>query len=207
MITYLDGFAPLQNKILLYCLSSNTAAIMKPIVTQMEERRETAKDINCETAWRCIEETPDSIDVAIKKAQGFTFMTHVVSLEMELARLEIPGSNLTKKNEIDINLRMAKRSLFGIIYNRLSSPDKYGTPTGNLMRKYMSNLFMRGLYLRGNETMWCRFSDYTVLYRNRDPITNTNNPRILEDLNQALQKRKEEYEIRMASGNWEDDFF
>jgi len=206
MITHLDGFAPLQNKILLYCIGSDTASVMQPIVAQMEERRKTTKDINCETAWRCIEEKPDSIDFAIKKAQGFTFITHVVSLEMTLARLEMPGSNLTKKNEIEINLRMAKRSLFGIIYNRLTSPDKYGTPTGNLMRKYMANLFMRGLYLRGNETMWARFSDYTVLYRNRDPITNTNNPRILEDLEQAMKKRKEEYYIRIENGNLEDFF-
>lgn len=53
MITYLDGFAPLQNKILLYCLGSDTATIMQPIVSEMEKRRQTTKDINCETAWRC----------------------------------------------------------------------------------------------------------------------------------------------------------
>lgn len=205
MITHLNGFAPLQNKILLYCLDSNTATVMQPIVSEMEERRKNTKDINCETAWRCIEEKPDSIDAAIKKAQGFTFMTYLVSLEMTLARLEMPGSNRTKKNETEINLRMAKRSRFEITHNRLTSPDKYGTPTGNLMRKYMANLFMRGLHLKGNETMWGRFSCGEVVFRSRYAEEDIN-PRVLEDLNQALQKRKEEYEIRMANGNI-DDFF
>ncbi len=206
MIIHLNGFAPLQNKILLYCLESNTASVMQPIVAQMEERRKTTKDINCETAWRCIEEKPDSIDLAIKKVQGLTFMTHILSLEMSLARLEMPGSNLTKKNETEIILRMAKRSLFSITYNRLTSPDKYGTPTGNIMRKYMANLFMRGLHLKGNETMWCRFSCREVVFRSRRPDAQIN-LKVLEELNQALQKCNEEYKIRMANQNWEEDFF
>jgi hypothetical protein len=206
MITYLDGFAPLQNKILLYCLGSNTAAIMQPIVAQMEQRRLTTQDINCETAWRCITQKPDKVGIALKKAKGYTFKTYLASLEMLLARLEMPGSDPTEKTVIENHVNMAKHRQITVINSRLTSPDIHCTPTGNLIRKYVSYLLMRGIHLKGNETLWARFSGEEVIFYSvclEDKV----NPRVLEDLNQALQKRKEEYDIRIESGNWEEDFF
>ncbi len=206
MITYLDGFGPLQNKILLYCLGTDTAAIMQPIVAQMEQRRIATEDINCETAWRCIKQKPDTVNIALKKARGYTFQTYLASMEMLLARLEMPDSDPTEKEVIEHHVNLAKHRQFTVINSRLTSPDIHCTPTGNLIRKYVSYLLMRGIHLKGNETLWARFSDEEVIFYSvclEDKV----NPRVLEDLNQALQKRKEEYENRIASGNWEEDFF
>ena len=206
MITHLDGFAPLQNKILLYCLGSDTATIMQPIVAQMEERRLTTEDINCETAWRCIKEKPDTVNIALKKAKGYTFKTYLASMEMLLARLEMPGSDPTEKTVIEHHVNLAKHRQFTVINSRLTSPEKYGTPTGNLIRKYVSYILMKGIHLKGNETLWARFSGEEVIFYSVCPEDKVN-PKVLEDLNQALKKRKEEYEIRIASGNLEEDFF
>ncbi len=206
MITYLDGFAPLQNKILLYCLGSNTASIMQPIVAQMEERRLTTKDINCETAWRCITQKPDTVNIALKKAKGYTYKTYLASMEMLLARLEMPDSDPTEKTVIEHHVNLAKHRQFTTINSRLTSPDIHCTPTGGVIRKYVSYLLMRGIHLKGNETLWARFSGEEVIFYSVCPEDKVN-PRVLEDLNQALQKRKEEYEIRMESGNWVEEFF
>lgn len=147
----------------------------------------------------------DSESLTLKKVKGYTFSSYLAINEMKLARLEMPGSNLNEKYEIEDDIRLAKQTLFNIKYDRLTKPDKDGTPTGIIIKKYIANLFMRGLHLKGNETLWARFSCGEVTFRSRYPEEQIN-LRVLEDMNQAMQKQQEEYEIRMANGNVEDFF-
>ena len=44
MISQLDGLKPLQNKILMYCLGSPSAAIMKPLCAQIKAKRRDEDD-------------------------------------------------------------------------------------------------------------------------------------------------------------------
>ena len=44
MINQLDGFNPLQNKILMYCLGSPSASVMKPLCVRVEAKRQEQTD-------------------------------------------------------------------------------------------------------------------------------------------------------------------
>jgi hypothetical protein len=49
----LAGFQPLQNKILMYCLGSPSASIMKPVCVRVEAKKQEKLDTEDEaTAWR-----------------------------------------------------------------------------------------------------------------------------------------------------------
>jgi hypothetical protein len=194
MITYLAGFEPLQKKILLYCLESDTAALMQPIVTEMEKRRKTTEDINCETAWRCHTPKKYNNEIIMKRKMNYTLNTFIVLKEIDLAKLSIPGTNSELKKQAEIDLQMGIKSHFNVKYNWLTRSEKHGTPTGIIIRKYMIKLFMKGFYLKGNETMWARFSNYKVLDSHGFPME-VNNPSVIQDLQQAMQQRIIEYKL------------
>jgi hypothetical protein len=53
MMIQLAGFQPLQNKILMYCLGSPSASVMKPLCVQVEAKRQKKGVTEDEaTAWR-----------------------------------------------------------------------------------------------------------------------------------------------------------
>jgi hypothetical protein len=191
MSTQLAGYEPLQNKILMYCLGTPTAAVMKPIVSLVEQHKSAEMDLSCETAWRYYSPKKDGAETALKKARMYSFSTYIVNKEMDIARLEMPGSNPEAKEEAIEEFVLAKKTLLQILYHKSTKKETdNGTPTGIIMRKYMYNLFRKGLKLRGNETMWARFSFGEILSCERQPMTTLQlKPEVLCDLTKAMKQR------------------
>lgn len=199
MSTQLAGYEPLQNKILMYCLGTPTAALMKPLVSLVEQHKSANMDLNCETAWRYYSPKKDGVDIALKKARMYSFSTYIVDREMNVARLEMPGSNPEAKEEAIEEVVLAKKTMLQIVHYRSTKKEKdNGTPTGIIMRNYMSVLFSKGLQLPGNETMWARFSSGEILSCKRQAMTSLQvKPEVLSDLTKAMKQRIVEYKLNV----------
>jgi len=200
MIMHLNGFEPLQKKILLYCFATDTAVLMQPIVLEMEKRRQTTEDINCETAWRCHTPKKYNEEKQLNRPSGYSLQSYLASKEMDVAKLTMLKTNSVLKAATENSVRLAQKSMFNAKYGRLTQAEKNGTPTGIIIRKYMTKLFMKGLKLRGNETMWARFSDYKILDRSGCPME-SNSESIILDLEQAIQQRIIEYKLYVSRIN------
>lgn len=146
--THLNGFEPLQIKIFMYCLGSSSACIMKPVVSFVEEKRQENSGDHI-TAWRFYKPVKEF------HSKIYTFTSYIIRCEIEVARIE--DGNSRKKEALE-NLEYAKQMMFDMKYNKLANKEtENGTPTGIIMRKYINNLFSRGLHLDGNETLYGRF--------------------------------------------------
>ena len=192
MNTHLAGYEPLQNKILMYCLGSPTATLMKPIIDIVKEHKSNDMDLNCETAWRYFPPKKVGVEMALKKAMSYSFSSYIASKEMEIARLEMPGTTPEEKEEVIEEVFLAKNTLLQIAYHRLTIAERdNGTPTGIIMRNYMINLFRKGFKLKDNETMWARFSFGRILSFERKPMTTLQvKEEVLNDLIKAMNELK-----------------
>ena len=71
----------------------------------------------------------------------------------------------------------------------LNRNEENGTPTGIIMRKYMTNLFDRGLKLMENETMWARFSFSCSQLSSRRSEPLLLQPEVRVELTEALNEK------------------
>lgn len=189
MKIHLAGNEPLQNIILMYCLGSPTATAMKPICELSEEKRQQKVDSEDEaTAWRYY--NPE-IKPNKKFKRFWTFLGWIVGQEVNGFKIQDPDLKRLRADEIE---RFYKSKLENKIHE-LATKEENGTPTGIIIRKYMTNLFGHGFRLMENETMWARFSCGELLSRpTRQPLTVKQvKPEVLNDLNKAMKEFQEQY--------------
>jgi hypothetical protein len=193
MITQLDGFNPLQNKILMYCLGSPTASIMKPLCARVEAKRQEQanEDENEVTAWRYKESRGNANAYGRQiRANSFgSILGLYVIEELQTMKEEDP---ILKQERIEKQKRLLQ-TLLNIKQLELSQKEKNGTPTGIIMRKTMTNFFDKGFTLLENETMWAKFSLGEIRGRNSKSMVNLLQPEVRADLTKALNELKAEY--------------
>lgn len=155
-INRLDGFNPLQNKIFMYCLGSPTASVMKPLCVRVEAKRQEREDEdeNEVTAWRYYNKKFKNVNLYGRDNRFGSLWGLCVIEELRMMKEEDP---ILKEEGVQQQKRLLK-TLVEIKHLELNRNEQNGTPTGIIMRKYMTNLFDRGLKLMENETMWARFS-------------------------------------------------
>ena len=189
MKIYLAGYEPLQNIILMYCLGTPTATVMKPLCNLAKEKRQQKEHSEDEaTAWRYYNPEVKSTNT-MKKNWSFLGWT----ITEEIRGFKIQDTD-TRRNHADNVERFYKTNL-NIKLHELAIKETNGTPTGIIVRKYMTNLFGRGFKLMENETMWARFSCGELLCFKRRPLTivRVNNSEVLDDLNKAMKEIQAQY--------------
>jgi hypothetical protein len=198
MITELDGFNPLQNKILMYCLGSPTASIMKPLCAHVEAKRQeqTNEDENEVTAWRYRESkyreskrNVNACGIQIRANSFGSILGLYVIEELQTMKEQDP---ILKQERIQKEKRLLQ-TLMNIKQLELSQKEKNGTPTGIIMRKYMTNFFDKGYTMLENETMWAKFSFGKICGSNSKSIAHLLQPEVRADLTKALNELKAEY--------------
>jgi hypothetical protein len=195
MIIQLDGFNPLQNKILMYCLDTPTASIMKPLCARVEAKRQEQanedEDENEVTAWRYKESTGNANFYGRQnRANSFgSILGLYVIEELQTMKEQDP---ILKQERIQKQKRLLQ-TLINIKQLELSQKEKNGTPTGVIMRKRMTNFFDNGYTLLENETMWAKFSFGEICGSNGRSMVNLLHPEVKADLTKALNELKAEY--------------
>jgi hypothetical protein len=160
MIKRLEGFAPLQRKILLYCFCTDTALIMKPICTQVEAEIQANPEIpiHMNTAWH-ITMPPRSIYSDIyktpKKMELMSTQGYVVYRELLVARMQINDNLLRDAMRLLVQIQ---EIWFEGRYMLLTRGEENGTPSGIIMRQYIRSLSRRGLVFLQHESIWKRTS-------------------------------------------------
>jgi len=188
MIKELNGLKPLQNKILMYCLGTPSAAIMNPLCAQIEAKRrdQDDKDENKVTAFRYY--TPE---IKSSKPRKYirSYLGRAVTEEVKLFKLQDP--DLRAEQE-----RIVQMCFEAYLDNRLdilTKKEENGTPTGIIMRKYIRGLFNQGYTMLENETLWAKFSLGELINGyNRRPLTIRQiKPEVLAELTKALEEMTE----------------
>lgn len=160
MIKHLEGFAPLQRKILLYCFCTDTALIMKPMCAQVEAEIQDNPEIPIHmfTVWHIIM-LPRSIYSDIyktpKKMELMSTQGYVVYRELLVARMQINDDLLRDALRL---LAQIQEIWFEGRFMLLTRGEENGTPTGIIMRQYIRSLNRRGLVFLQHESIWKRTS-------------------------------------------------
>jgi len=185
MITQLDGLKPLQNKIFMYCLGSPTAPVMKPLCVQIEAKRQeqTDEDENEVTAWRYYNKKFKTVNLQGRYNRFGSLWGLCVIEELRMMKEQDP---ILKEEWVQQQKRLFK-TLVEIKHLELNHKEENGTPTGIIMRKYMTNLFDRGLKLMENETMWARFSYSQLSTMRSKPLLL--HPEVRIELTKALNEK------------------
>lgn len=180
MLNRLNGIKSLQIKILMYCLGSETADIMRPIVKKINAIIQENPDSQI-TAWNYYMPSKDSYTSVYKKANMPNYEGYIVNRELRLARcIEDKEFERHLNNIKNVNLRLK--------YERYCEQEMiYGTPTAIIMKNYMTKLQRQGLHLRENETLWAKYSYGQLLDKYRNPMISLSK-RIQNDLYEAMDK-------------------
>ncbi len=187
MIKELDGLKPLQNKILMYCLGTPSAAIMKPLCAQIEAKRrdQDNEDENKVTTFRYY--TPEIKSTKLRTIRSY--LGWAVTEEVKLFKLQDPDLRAEQEEVV----KRCFDTCFDIKLSDLTEREENGTPTGVIMRKYMKNLFKQGYTKLENETLWAKFSCGELINGyNRRPLTiNQIKPEVFAELTNALNEMNE----------------
>ena len=187
MINQLSGFYPLQNKILMYCLGTPSAAIMKPLCAQIEAKRrdQDDEDENKVTAFRYYK----AVIKSSKPRSIRSYLGWAVTEEVKMFKLQDPDLRAEQEEVV----KRCFNTCFDIKLSDLTEREENGTPTGIIMRKYMKNLFKQGYTKLENETLWAKFSSGELINGyNRRPLTiNQIKPEVLAELTNALNEMTE----------------
>lgn len=154
MIKHLEGFAPVQRKILLYCFCTDTSLIMKPICAKVEAEIQANPEIpiHMNTVWHMTVPSQNIYSNIHKNQKTMELMNtqgYVVYRELLVARKPLSRDHLRLLEQI-------QEIWFEQRYALLTRAEENGTPTGIIMRQYISNLSRRGLMFAQNESIWKR---------------------------------------------------
>jgi hypothetical protein len=130
--THLNGFAPLQNKILMYCLGSPSAIAMAPVLAIVEEKKQelNARPLDQITAWRFYKPNKKiSTKISMRR---HTFTSYVITCELEVAKLTDSKMTNAEDNYIYASKRMFEKKQFELTCKETEA----GTPTAIIMRDY-----------------------------------------------------------------------
>ena len=134
--THLNGFAPLQNKIFMYCLGSPSAIAMAPVLEIVKEKKEVVNDnrpLDQITAWRFYK--PNKTISTKISMRRHTFTSYVITCELEVAKLS--DSKMTNAED---NYRYALKRMFEKKQFELTCKEtETGTPTAIIMRDYIES--------------------------------------------------------------------
>ena len=185
MIKELDGLKPLQNKILMYCLGSPSAIIMKPLCAQVEAKRrdQDNEDENKVTAFRYY--IPE-IKSSKRRKYIRSCLGRAITEEVKL----IKNHYLDLRAEHERIVQMCFETYLDNRMDILTKKEENGTPTGIIMRKYIRGLFNQGYTMLENETLWAKFSLGKLINGcNRTPLTiRYMNPEVFTELTNALNE-------------------
>jgi hypothetical protein len=185
MIKELDGLKPLQNKILMYCLGSPSATIMKPLCAQVEAKRrdQDDEDENKVTAFRYY---ISEIKSSKRRKYIRSCLGRAITEEVKL----IKNHYLDLRAEHERIVQMCFETYLDNRMDILTKKEENGTPTGIIMRKYIRGLFNQGYTMLENETLWAKFSLGKLINGcNRTPLTiKYMNPEVFTELTNALNE-------------------
>jgi hypothetical protein len=185
MIKELDGLNPLQNKILMYCLGTPSATIMKPLCAQVEAKRrdQDDEDENKVTAFRYY---ISEIKSCKRRKYIRSCLGRAITEEVKL----IKNHYLDLRAEHERIVQMCFETYLDNRMDILTKKEENGTPTGIIMRKYIRCLFNQGYTMLENETLWAKFSLGKLINGcNRTPLTiRYMNPEVFTELTNALNE-------------------
>ncbi len=185
----LEGLKPLQIKILMYCLGTDTADVMRPIVNKIKAIMRETPD-NLITAWNYYILPKNYYSSVYKKANMVNLGGYIVNRELIVARYQV-DSDLGRE-ELR-RLDTIKRVHLRLKYTRLTDKEMiYGTSTAIIMRNYMAKLLRQGIQLREDETLWAKFSYGELLDKYRKPMTN-----LRRSIQSELFKAMDEYVVNL----------
>jgi hypothetical protein len=131
--TYLNGLAPIQNKILMYCLGSPSAIAMAPVLAIVEEKKHELKNtrpLDQITAWRFYK--PNQTVAKRNSMRRHTFTSYVIIFELEVSKLS--DSKMPNAEE---NYKYASKRLVEKKQIELTCKEtEIGTPTAIIMRDH-----------------------------------------------------------------------
>jgi len=183
MINHLAGLYPLQNKILMYCLGTPSAEIMKPLCLQIEAKRrdQDDEDENKITAFRYYQSRIKPKPKCIR-----SFLGWAVTEEAKLFKLRDPDLRADQEQVV----KRCFETCFEFKLEDLTEKEENGTPTGVIMRGYIKDLSRRGYTKLENETLWAKFSHGELINGyNRRPLTIRQiKPDVLAELTNALNE-------------------
>ena len=183
MINHLAGLYPLQNKILMYCLGTPSAEIMKPLCLQIEAKRrdQDDEDENKMTAFRYYQPEIKSKPKCIR-----SFLGWAVTEEAKLFKLRDPDLRAEQEQVV----KKCFETCFEFKLEDLTEKEENGTPTGVIMRRYIKDLLKKGYTKLENETLWAKFSHGELINGyNRRPLTIRQiKPDVLAELTNALNE-------------------
>ena len=131
--TYLNGLAPIQNKILMYCLGSPSAIAMVPVVAIVEEKRKELKEtrpLDQMTAWRFYK--PDKKVSNKISMRRHTFTSYVIIFELEVAKLTDSKMPNAEANYMYASKRLVEKKQIELTCKETET----GTPTAIIMRDH-----------------------------------------------------------------------
>ncbi len=180
-MTQLAGLKPLQNKILMYCLGSPSAAIMKPLCAQIEAKRRDQDDEA--TAFRYY--TPE-----IKSSKRRKYIRSCLGRAITEEVKMIKNHYLDLRAEHERIVQMCFETYLDNRMDILTKKEENGTPTGIIMRKYIRCLFNQGYTMLENETLWAKFSLGELIsgYNKTPLIISYMNPEVFTELTNALNE-------------------
>ncbi len=185
----LDGLRPLQIKILMYCLGTDTADIMRPIVNKIKEIIQENPD-NPITAWNYHMSPKNYYSSVYKKAIMVNMGGYIVHRELGIARYT---TDCDLKKESERQLNTIKSADLRLKHTRLSDKEMiHGTPTAIIIRNHMAKLLRQGMNLREDETLWAMYSYGQLLDKYRNPMTKL--PRSIQN---DLFKAMDEYVVNL----------
>jgi hypothetical protein len=183
MINHLAGLYPLQNKILMYCLGTPSAEIMKPLCLQIEAKRrdQDDEDENKITAFRYYQ-----LGIKPKPKCIRSFLGWAVTEEAKLFKLRDPDLRAEQEQVV----KRCFETCFEFKIEDLTEKEENGTPTGVIMRGHIKDLSRRGYTKLENETLWAKFSHGELINGyNRRPLTIRQiKPDVLAELTNALNE-------------------
>lgn len=198
MMNQLAGYEPLQNKILMYCLGSPSASLMKPLCARVEAKRQEQanEDENEVTVWRYREsnyrESTRNVDFYGRQNRANSYGS-ILGLYVITELQTIKEQDPILKQERAQKQQILLKTLMTIKQLELRQKEKNGTPTGVIMRKSMTNFFDRGYTLLENETMWAKFSFGEICGRNGKSMVHLLQPEVRADLTKAFNELRAEY--------------
>ena len=183
MISQLAGYEPLQNKILMYCLGTPSAAAMKLLCAQIGAKRrdQDDEDENKMTAFRYYK---GEIKSNKPRKHVRSYLGWVVREELKLIKNQDPDLRADQERVV----KTLSKTYLEIRLCALTDEEENGTPTGVIIRRYIKNLLERGYTLLKDDTIWAKFSCGELISNtyNREPLMRYMKPELFAELTKAL---------------------
>lgn len=192
----LAGEIHLQRKILVYCLGTPSAAAMRQIAEETEEKRRNAPEYLLDhiTAWRDspILVAPKKFEYEFRRAREYTFNAYIVDRELIVAKRWFMTENAPERVDAIKNLMEAMQVKLDGLVSRLTAKETNGTPSGVCLRRYLDRLREHGFTMLDTQTFWSKKTYDCVLRDAKDTPLNINTcpSTVFLELTEAIKVHK-----------------